>query len=66
MVLVELCLNNFRWACHSSRAVSRTRGGRREIRTRRCRGIDELLALAEQTDQRWTDSFLHRIRGESF
>ena len=28
------------------------------------RGIDESLALAEQTDQRWTDSFLHRIRGD--
>ena len=26
--------------------------------------IDEALALAEQTDQRWTDAFLHRIRGD--
>jgi class 3 adenylate cyclase/predicted ATPase len=26
--------------------------------------IDEALALAEQTDQRWTDAFLHRLRGE--
>ena len=27
-------------------------------------GIEESLALAEETDQRWTDSFLHRIRGD--
>ena len=26
--------------------------------------VDEALALAEQTEQRWTDSFLHRIRGD--
>jgi tetratricopeptide (TPR) repeat protein len=26
--------------------------------------IDEALALAEQTEQRWTDAFLHRIRGD--
>jgi adenylate cyclase len=26
--------------------------------------IDEALALAEQTDQRWTDALLHRIRGD--
>jgi predicted ATPase len=26
--------------------------------------IDEALAFAEQTDQRWTDAFLHRIRGD--
>jgi tetratricopeptide (TPR) repeat protein len=26
--------------------------------------IDEALALAEQTDQRWTDAFLQRIRGD--
>ena len=26
--------------------------------------IDEALALAEQTDQHWTDAFLHRIRGD--
>jgi predicted ATPase len=26
--------------------------------------IDEALALAEQTDQRWTDPLLHRIRGD--
>src|SRR5208337_2399575 len=26
--------------------------------------IDEALTLAEQTDQRWTDAFLHRIRGD--
>jgi len=25
--------------------------------------VDEALALAEQTEQHWTDSFLHRIRG---
>jgi predicted ATPase len=27
-------------------------------------GIDEALALAEQTGQRWTDALLHRIRGD--
>jgi predicted ATPase len=26
--------------------------------------IDEALAVAEQTHQRWTDAFLHRIRGD--
>ena len=26
--------------------------------------IDEALALAERTDLRWTDAFLHRIRGD--
>jgi hypothetical protein len=26
--------------------------------------IDEALALAQQTEQRWTDAFLHRIRGD--
>jgi class 3 adenylate cyclase/tetratricopeptide (TPR) repeat protein len=26
--------------------------------------IEEALALAEQTDQRWTDAFLHRLRGD--
>ena len=26
--------------------------------------IDESLALAEETDQRWTDAHLHRIRGD--
>jgi class 3 adenylate cyclase/predicted ATPase len=26
--------------------------------------IDEALALARQTEQRWTDAFLHRIRGD--
>jgi predicted ATPase len=26
--------------------------------------IDEALGLAQQTGERWTDSFLHRIRGE--
>jgi class 3 adenylate cyclase/tetratricopeptide (TPR) repeat protein len=26
--------------------------------------IDEALALAQQTGERWTDAFLHRIRGE--
>jgi predicted ATPase len=26
--------------------------------------IDEALALAEQTEQRWTDALLHRIRGD--
>jgi predicted ATPase len=26
--------------------------------------IDEALALAKQTDQRWTDALLHRIRGD--
>jgi predicted ATPase len=26
--------------------------------------IDEALALAEQTGERWTDAFLHRIRGD--
>jgi predicted ATPase len=26
--------------------------------------IDDALALAEQTEQHWTDSFLHRIRGD--
>ena len=37
-----------------------------ELPTRRNRAltrIDEALALAEQTEQHWTDSFLHRIRG---
>jgi predicted ATPase len=27
-------------------------------------GIDEALGLAQQTGEHWTDSFLHRIRGE--
>ncbi|HXW40447.1 MAG TPA: hypothetical protein VEK75_04540, partial [Xanthobacteraceae bacterium] len=26
--------------------------------------IDEALALAQQTEEHWTDAFLHRIRGE--
>ena len=26
--------------------------------------IDEALALAEQTGERWTDALLHRIRGD--
>jgi predicted ATPase len=26
--------------------------------------IDEALGLAQQTGEHWTDSFLHRIRGE--
>ena len=28
------------------------------------RGIDEALALANETGERWTDALLHRLRGE--